>query len=125
FTRRKTGPMARTYLQIAYGAYAIGDVFVAYDIGDYRTLSVAAHEGWHQFASRHFQGRLPAFLEEGVATLFEDTTTLDPLPRWDLSVNAHRAHGLWRSIERRYIFSLDELVTLHAGEIIHRPGDRI
>jgi hypothetical protein len=125
FTRRKTGPMARTYLQIAYGAYALGDVFVAYDIGKYRTLSVAAHEGWHQFASRNFKGRLPPFLEEGVATLFEDTTTLDPLPRWDLSVNSQRVHGLWRSIEHRYIFSLEELVTLDAGDIIHRPGDRI
>lgn len=125
FTRRRTGALAKIYLQIAYGAYALGDVFVAYDIGDYRTLSAAAHEGWHQFASRNFRGRLPAFMEEGVATLFEDTSKLDPLPRWNLQVNANRVHGLWRTLEHRYAFPLEELITLDAGDVIHRPGDRI
>ncbi len=125
YTRRRTGPMAKIYLQIAYGAYALGDEFVAYDIGDYRTLSTAAHEGWHQFASRHFRGRLPAFLEEGTATLFEDMDKLQSLPQWNLQANASRQHALWLSIEQRYAFPLSELVTYNAGDIIHRPGDRI
>jgi hypothetical protein len=118
-------PRARIYLQIAYGAYALGDVFVAYDIGDYRTLSAAAHEGWHQFAARQFKGRLPAFVEEGVATQFEDVDAYEKLPRWNLKKNSNRLLALRRSIENDYTFPLDELVSLDAGQVIHRPGDRI
>jgi hypothetical protein len=125
FTRRQTGPRASLYLQISVGAYAIGDVFVAYDIGDYRTLYTAAHEGWHQFASRYFKGELPRFLEEGMATQFENVDAFHGLPKWKLETNSNRAQGLRRSIEGKFLFSLAELMTLHAGQVVHRPGDRI
>jgi hypothetical protein len=125
FTRANTGSRAGIYLQIASGAYALNDVFVAYDIGSSRTLAVAAHEGWHQFASRHFKSRLPAFLEEGTATLFEGVKAYHSLPRWNLKINPDRAQGLRNSIEGHFLFPLSQLMTLDAGEIIHRPGDRI
>ena len=72
FTRQHTGAAAEQYLRINRGGYTRGDWYVAYFIGEGATLSVAAHEGWHQFANRNFKGRLPPFLEEGVATMFED-----------------------------------------------------
>jgi hypothetical protein len=125
FTIRQTGPQAKLYLQISVGAYALGDVFIAYDIGDYRTLYTAAHEGWHQFAARHFKGDLPRFLEEGMATQFENVNAFNGLPRWNLQRNANRAQHLRRAIEGKFTFSLAELINLHAGQVVHRPGDRI
>ena len=55
FTAMHTGDQASIYLQINRGGYTIGDWYVAYFIGDTSTLSVAAHEGWHQFCYRHFK----------------------------------------------------------------------
>src|SRR2546422_10624238 len=53
FTRGQTGADAAVYLQINRGGYTVGDWYVAYFIGDVGTLSVAAHEGWHQVVARH------------------------------------------------------------------------
>jgi len=44
---------------------------VVYYIGRERTFSALGHEGWHQFNSRHFKFRLPSWLDEGIAMLFE------------------------------------------------------
>jgi hypothetical protein len=125
FTRRHTGSVAAVYLQITRGGYTVGDQFVAYDFGERQTQAVTAHEGWHQFAARHFKTRLPPFLEEGTACLFEDIDWDGRLPRWDLSANGTRIEGLRKAVEQRTLFPLGELVRMHAGEVVHRPGDRI
>ncbi len=125
FTRRNTGPIAGVYLQISRGGYTLRDWYVAYDLGDTRTYSVSAHEGWHQFAARNFAGRLPPFLEEGIACMFEDVQIKDGLPRFNLSVNRIRAHALRRAIEKQSLLPLSRLATLHAGEIVGRSGDVI
>src|SRR5207247_1086742 len=104
FTSEKTGADAAVYLQITRGGYTIRDWFVAYYIGQAATCSVTAHEGWHQYVSRHFKSRLPPFLEEGTATLFEDVQFVNKLPRWDLSINPTRAHNLRKTIERRKLW---------------------
>ncbi len=125
FTRRNTGSMAGVYLQISRGGYTLRDWYVAYDLGDTRTYSVAAHEGWHQFVARNFAGRLPPFLEEGIACMFEDMQVKDGLPRFNLSVNRIRAHALRRAIEKQSLLPLSRLATLHAGEIVGRSGEVI
>lgn len=125
FTRRNTGAIARVYLQINRGGYTLRDWYVAYDIGMLRTYSVAAHEGWHQFAFRNFVGRLPPFLEEGIACLFEDVQIKNDLPRFNLSVNKIRAHALRRAIEAHNLIPLEQLIKLHAGEIVGRSGETI
>jgi len=125
FTRRNTGPIASVYLQINRGGYTLRDWYVAYDLGDARTYSVAAHEGWHQFAARNFVGRLPPFLEEGIACMFEDVQMKDGLPRFNLSVNRIRAHALRRAIDRQTLIPLSRLATLHAGQIVGKSADVI
>jgi hypothetical protein len=125
FTRENTGARANVYLQITRGGYTIGDWFVAYYIGQAATCSVTAHEGWHQYVSRHFKGHLPPFLEEGTATLFEDVRFVNDLPRWDLSINPNRVQKLRHTIERRKLWPLEKLITMHAGDIVNLPGDRI
>ena len=44
---------------------------MVYNIGRERTFSVLGHEGWHQFNKRLFEYRLPSWLDEGIAMLFE------------------------------------------------------
>src|SRR5262245_24483764 len=83
-TKEHTCADAAVYLQINLGGYTVRDWYVAYFIGDVGTYSVAAHEGWHQYVARHFKSRLPPFLEEGIATMFENIIWTGPQPRWDL-----------------------------------------
>jgi hypothetical protein len=125
FTREQTGKDSITYLQIRRGGYAIGDRYVAYNIGARPTASVAAHEGWHQFVARNFRGRLPPFLEEGLATTFEGIDFRDDLPRWNCSVNPLRAQSLRHAMESKHLWPLDQLIRMHAGNVVNGTGDQI
>jgi hypothetical protein len=125
YTQRYAGPDAKIYLQIRSGGYTIKDRCVAYYIGRVGTFSVAAHEGWHQFAGRHFKGRLPPFLEEGIACMFETIMWSDRLPRWNLSVNTKRAEALRKAADAHELHPLQRLCSMHAGDIVDQPNDKI
>ncbi len=125
FTRHHTGADAGIYLQITRGGYTVRDWYVAYFVGEAATYSVAAHEGWHQFVFRNFKGRLPPFLEEGIATMFEDIQWRNDLPKWNLTINRSRVSALRRAVEGNYIYPLDELIALHAGNVVNQSGNRI
>jgi hypothetical protein len=125
FTRDNTGIDAKIYLQINRGGYTLHDWYVAYYIGDLATLSVASHEGWHQFVARNFKGRIPPFLEEGIATTFETIHFENDLPRWNRTVNPNRAQALRNALDARRLWPLDQLVSMHAGQIVDKSGDRI
>src|SRR6266545_7282487 len=125
FTQKHTGADAAVYLQITRGGYTVGDWFVSYYVGGNATYSVAAHEGWHQFVARHFKGRLPPFLEEGMACMFESVRFTGSLPRWDTAINPARTLSLRNSIESKKLWPLEKLVTMHAGDVVRLPGDRI
>lgn len=71
FTKEFTGRQWALYLKIKKGAYYLNGACVAYNIGRRTTFSVLAHEGWHQFNSKHFAYRLPSWLDEGIAMMFE------------------------------------------------------
>jgi hypothetical protein len=126
YTRENTGVQATTYLRISRGGYTLGDRFATYNLGSIgATLSVAAHEGWHQFAARNFKGRLPPFLEEGIATMFEDISYEDDLPRWNLSQNRSRLQAVHDAVLGNYLYPLDELVTKHAGDVVAGSDNRV
>jgi len=126
FTKAHTGSDSVIYLQIRRGGYCIRDRFVAYNIGRYATASVAAHEGWHQYVARHFVGRLPPFLEEGLACMFEGIGWKDDkLPRWNLSINQVRVQALRRAVEGNKLWPLEKLVAMHAGEVVEQSGDKV
>jgi hypothetical protein len=125
FTRRHTGVDAYIYLQINRGGYTVRDWYVSYFVGEAATLSVAAHEGWHQFVSRNFKGRLPPFLEEGIATMFEDLEWDNDLPRWNLTMNRSRLQSLRRAVEGDYIYPLSDLIQKHAGNVVAESGNHI
>lgn len=125
YTQSHAGNDARIYRQIRSGGYTVQDRYVAYYIGHSGTFSVAAHEGWHQFAGRHFKGRLPPFFEEGMACMFETITWKDKLPRWNLSVNTPRAQTLRKAMESNSLWPLEKLCSMHAGDIVGESGERI
>jgi hypothetical protein len=125
FTIQLTGQLSKVFLQINRGGYCFGDQYVAYDIGQASTLSVAAHEGWHQFAARNFVGRLPPFLEEGLATTFETIRWQHDLPQWNLSINGARVLALRTAIERQSLWPLQTLITLDAGHVVTGSGEKI
>ena len=125
FTTRRTGSDAAMYRQIPRGGYTIDDWFVAWSDHDCAIFSAAAHEGWHQYVSRHFKGRLPPFLEEGVGCLFENVRMEKGLPRWNTSVNPERLHALKVVVEHEQLWPLEELITLHAGDVVKLPRAKI
>jgi hypothetical protein len=125
FTREHTGPNAVVYLKINRGGYTVGDWYVSYYIGETSTFSVAAHEGWHQFSFRHFKTRLPPFLEEGLATIFEGVKFKEGLPRFNLSINQNRAIQLRTAIDNSSLWPLDLVVGMNAGDVVGHPGDKI
>ncbi len=65
------GEAAATFKRLGRGGYTRHGVSVLYDIGYFDTLTIAAHEGWHQYAQSTFGGTLPPWLDEGMATYCE------------------------------------------------------
>ena len=125
FTSAKTGTDATIYLHITRGGYTVRDWFVAFYIGEAGTFSVAAHEGFHQFAARHFKTRIPPFLEEGIACLFENVQWEMGVPTWKLDTNPNRLGSLRTAIAAGQFIPLSELITLHAGQVVNGPKARI
>lgn len=125
FTKAHTGEDAAIYLRVNRGGYTVGDWYVAYWIGDIATYSVAAHEGWHQYVARHLKGRLPPFLEEGLACLFEQVQWQGELPRWDLSVNGARLGSLRSVVAGKQLYPLSQLVRMHAGQVVGKSNAKI
>jgi len=127
FTRQITGRDAPIFLQIRRGGYTLGDRYVAYYIGVQSTASVTSHEGWHQFLARHFVGRLPPFLEEGLACTFEGVSWDDAssLPCWNTSLNRIRADELRNALENNQCWPLEKLITMHAGQVVNQPGEKV
>src|ERR1700722_10825629 len=125
FTVEHTGEMAPMYLKINRGGYTVGDWYVAYYIGESSTLSVTAHEGWHQFCARHFIARLPPFMEEGFATMFEGVKFRDDLPTFNLSLNQNRAIALRYAIDNNTLWPLEDVIGMNAGQVLDKPGEKI
>lgn len=122
FTRDFTGPDAEVYLQIKEGAYALRGVCVAYDIGRKQTFSVLGHEGWHQFTERHFRYRLPSWLDEGVATLFETCRYEGGRFVFEPQKNLMRLGSLKEARQAGRILRLQELIQINPGQTLEGHG---
>jgi hypothetical protein len=124
-TRQSAGSNANIYLQVNRGGYTYNDVYVAFFLGEAGTYSVTAHEGFHQYAARNLTDRTLPFLEEGIACMFEQVKWEDGLPRWDLRVNDGRLNQLKEARDYDRLWSLHDLITMHAGMIVNQPPGRI
>ena len=119
FTKEFTGDKAPLYLKIKEGAYYLNGACVTYNIGRTRTFSVLGHEGWHQFNSRHFRYRLPSWLDEGIATLFETSTYRRNQFEFDAARNLGRLGSLKIAILEKRLIPLEQLISLNPGEVVH------
>jgi len=99
FGKEFTGSLWPVYQKIDKGAYYIKGACVSYNIGRNDTLSILAHEGWHQFSHRHFKYRLPAWLDEGLAMQFEGFQPHKGRYVFASSLNSLRLNGLKKSFE--------------------------
>lgn len=122
FTQTFTGSDAQVYLQIRRGAYALNSVCVAYNIGRKQTFSILGHEGWHQFVQRHFRYRLPSWLDEGVATLFETCQFDQGVFEFRPQDNLLRLGTLKQAIQQGHIIPLRDLITMNPGQAMAGYG---
>lgn len=118
FTWIFTGDQAQIYYKIKAGAYYYNGSCIAYDIGPERTLSALGHEGWHQFSSRHFKYRLPSWLDEGVAMLFEEFSYKDGTIIFDPAQNTYRIDSLRKTLESGSMIPLKELTAINPGQVL-------
>ncbi|MEN8128061.1 MAG: hypothetical protein ABFR90_09695 [Planctomycetota bacterium] len=127
FTRDTAGANARIYLQIQRGAYTLNGMVVAYNIGRKQTFSVIGHEGWHQFNQRLFTYRLPSWLDEGIATLFETCRYSQGQFLFEPGRNLMRLGSLKQTIQRRQLIPLRQLIVLNPGQVLsdHSNDDAV
>jgi hypothetical protein len=118
FTNNFTGEQAEIYCRIKAGAYCHNGVCVAYDIGSERTFSVLAHEGWHQFSSRHFKFRPPSWLDEGIAMLFESQAAGDGTLIFDPAKNIYRLNALKKTMSKGKMLPLRDLIATTPGDVL-------
>lgn len=118
FTNNFVGEQAEIFRRIKAGAYCHNGACVAYDIGSERTFSVLAHEGWHQFSSRHFKFRLPSWLDEGVAMLFETQITGDGAFSFKPAKNAYRLDALKKTMLKDKMLALRDLIATTPGDVL-------
>ncbi len=118
FTYGFAGEQAALFCKIKTGAYYLNGSCVVYDIGPKRTLSAIGHEGWHQFNSRHFKYRLPSWLDEGVAMLFEASAYENGLFRFVPARNLQRLGALKETLSNGRQIPLRELVATSPGEVL-------
>jgi hypothetical protein len=125
FTRSFAGARAEIYCKVKAGAYYLNGACVAYNIGRERTFSVLGHEGWHQFNSRHFTFRLPSWLDEGIATLFEVHKYKDGLFYFEPGRNGYRLGALKKTLINGNMIPLRELIGINPGEVLATDEDDI
>jgi hypothetical protein len=118
FTRVFTGDRAELFYKIQAGAYCHNATCVTYNIGRRRTFSALGHEGWHQFNSRHFEFRLPSWLDEGVAMLFEHYEVEGDDFRFKPASNDYRLENLAATLENDRMIGLNELLATNPGEVL-------
>lgn len=118
FTCAFAGEQAPLFCKSKTVAYYLNDACVAYNIGPDRTLSALGHEGWHQFAARHFRYRLPSWLDEGVAMLFETSTYENGMFHFNAARNYQRLGALSQTLGSAKLIPLHELVTTSPGEVL-------
>ena len=118
FTKMFAGQRAELFCKIKAGAYYLNGACVTHNIGMKRTFAALGHEGWHQFNSRHFKFRLPSWLDEGVAMLFEASRYEDGIFYFEPVDNIYRLETLKKTLVKNKQMSLRELTAINPGEVL-------
>ena len=110
-------------LAIQAGGYSYKGIGVYWNLRRRTTLSVAAHEGLHQFLHHRMRHRLPVFLEEGLASSSESFHL-----RADSVVfprrNPSRFDALRTAIIQKRWFPVTELMGMDGRDVIGGTSER-
>lgn len=123
-TRSRIGPQAALFEKVQAGGYCCDDVGVYWDCGGLAGWSVAAHEGLHQFCHVRLRSRLPAWLEEGMATLAEGYQASRGVVRFTPGNNPERFSDLRNAIVQGWWVPLPRLLEMDGGEAIRTGNGR-
>ena len=108
------------HLAIGAGGYCYRGIGVYWDLRNRATLSVAAHEGLHQFLHHTMTHRLPLSIEEGLGVAAEgfhirqDESTVVFLPRH----NPSRYGTLRKALVNNRWIPAAKLLTMNAGDAL-------
>ena len=112
------GPVAEKYLAIQAGGYCYNGVCVFWDIRPLATLSVASHEGLHQFFHHRLKHRLPTSLEEGFCVTAEGFEIVGDAVRFTPRNNPARYNDLRRALTSGHWIGLRKLLPMDAGDVV-------
>jgi hypothetical protein len=125
FTRHFAPADAQTYLHIHAGGYTDyrTATSVTFDLGRDHTLSLLAHEGFHQYAARYRTQPLPSWLNEGLACQFETFTLDGQRPIFTPRNNLVRLGSLRDALTPpNSLAALPGLLRMNAGHAVRQTG---
>ncbi|MCK6455345.1 MAG: DUF1570 domain-containing protein [Phycisphaerae bacterium] len=126
FTQKFSPLRAATYLKIRSGGYEERGVTVSHYDRMATTFSVLAHEGLHQFLSRTRGGRIPPWVNEGLACQFEAfDLDADGRPSFTPRRNLIRRNTLRDAYLTKQMFELQDLFATDAGRVVALPSPRV
>ncbi|HUU82308.1 MAG TPA: DUF1570 domain-containing protein [Phycisphaerae bacterium] len=126
FTRQKFPGRTDVYERIGVGGFAIeGSCVTFYTRPRYYMLRTLAHEGLHQYFGAHFKQRIPAWLNEGMATYCEGFDLQRRQPVFSPTENSFRLNALREALSSDALIPLTELLSTHAGEVIVQAKSRL
>ncbi|UCG17342.1 MAG: hypothetical protein JSV19_04780 [Phycisphaerales bacterium] len=108
------------YARISAGGFAEQNKCVVYYIRRIYTLSVVAHEGFHQYLGALFPVPVPAWVNEGLACYCETFQFKKGVPVFTPTDNAFRLNSLRQSLAGDTLIPLKEMLGTDAGKVIIR-----
>ncbi len=125
-TRQMLPKQASTFLTLGRGGFTTRGISVLYYIGRKDTLSIAAHEGWHQFSQETLRSQLPLWMEEGIATYMEGYISYpDGLPRFRPWANLERYHTLREAVRADGLLPLNAVLGRTPQSFLHESKSRL
>ncbi len=112
FTHELLMERADSLIRLNRGGFTTRGTSVYYDIGYRDSLSIAAHEGWHQFVQTHFVDPLPVWLDEGLACEMESFSYgfIDDKHQFQRKNNPPRRKQLIDARDHNRLLSLNDLL---------------
>lgn len=124
-TRKVFGRRSGAALSIEAGGYCHRGICVFWNMGGLGTLSVAAHEGLHQFFHHRLRDRLPMWLEEGLCTTMEGYEIHDGTVRFTPLRNIIRFGDLRTAIVQDRWIELPGLLVMDSAQAVAgQPTER-
>ena len=117
-TKSIVGSQWDVYASISAGGYCYKGVCVFWDIGGLTSLSVASHEGLHQFLNHRVKENLPMWMEEGLATLAEGYELDGATVRFTPQRNTTRFTDLRKALVNDWWIPLEKLLQMDGGDAV-------